>query len=723
MERIRAWLYLRMGLLGLMCISVCEAMSQKPKLFLTVKSASLPTLSLPEVDSAYLIVTDLMISPEGQPLPFLSGELDRSYFKRLQQERPGVQFLASFGGTAVPAELFAHLAEDDGRLLMFVQQLVQFATETGFNGLDISWMYPTQPDNVSYSLLLKQLRTACDKEHLVLTVTVPSNPAVIGKSYPVTDIADSAHYVILSTNEFRKLKKTSLIAPLYSINAGSSNSVDFHVNAWKMAGIPREKIVIIIQPTSLTYKLFQPKEYQLGTPVVRLKVRPFFKICHKLYSGSLEIYEERARCPYAFRELSWYSYENKQSVREKVKYVVSQYLGGIAIAYYDEDDPTNLCGDGQHPLTATVLSSLKGKEILTEPKSSGIAQRSVHNGDMDSYEDVVDLHMVDAGDSHARGTEAPFVVPETSVLPVVAAEVDSEPDRKPSVVLRQIPSRPSRPCSKCTKAPPCTTTVAPPCGCEKLREEFSHSNLLPYRFPDSGEDDDQRYIDGAGPGCGHCGDTLEPAVVLVDSDQAFAKLTKSSGKESLLFSEKSAKCSVDPDPLFTEPKPPVVIRPPPPEALYDPAKSRLGIIATCKNSNPPCNTNCGNCNGNPGGIGCCPCVQPQNPQQALLNILASGIGQTTVAPPPCPKAALLEMLSNLQNLARVNRNVETQPNENQTGSPICQYDGIIADPRDPRQYYLCRQGLPMNEENRFSCANGYIYDSANQKCVPDQAHR
>lgn len=74
MERIRAWLYLRMGLLGLMCISVCGAMTQEPKLFLTVKSASLPTLSLPEVDSAYLIVTDLMISPEGQPLPFLSGE-------------------------------------------------------------------------------------------------------------------------------------------------------------------------------------------------------------------------------------------------------------------------------------------------------------------------------------------------------------------------------------------------------------------------------------------------------------------------------------------------------------------------------------------------------------------------------------------------------------------------------------------------------------------------
>lgn len=75
--------------------------------------------------------------------------MDQSYFKRLQKERPGVQFLASFGGTSVPAELFSHLSEDESRLLKFVQQLVRFTKQTGFNGLDIAWMYPIQADNVT----------------------------------------------------------------------------------------------------------------------------------------------------------------------------------------------------------------------------------------------------------------------------------------------------------------------------------------------------------------------------------------------------------------------------------------------------------------------------------------------------------------------------------------------------------------------------------------------
>ncbi|XP_065090551.1 endochitinase-like [Ochlerotatus camptorhynchus] len=688
-------------------------MAQEPKLFLTVKSASLPTLNLPDAESAYLIVSDLMISPEGQPLPFLSGEfrkVDQSYFKRLHRDRPGVQFLASFGGTAVPPELFSHLSEDDGRLLRFVQQLVQFAKETGFNGLDISWMYPTQADNVSYSLLVRQLRAACDQENLILTVTVPSNPAVIGKNYPVEEIAKSAHYVILSTNEFRKLKKTSLIAPLYAINAGSSNSVDFHVNAWKMAGLASEKIVIIIQTTSLTYKLFQQKEYQLGTPVVRLKIRPFFKICHKLYSGSLEIFENNARCPYAFRELSWYSYENKQSIKEKVGYVLNQYLGGIAVAYYDEDDPTNLCGDGQYPLTAVVLASLKGLELPIDQRPSAIAQRSIHNGDVDSYEDVVDLHMVDAGSAHSTLADTQVPDPDEPSDEELPPEGDDSYNSKSSFVLRQIPTLSEPLCSRCS--PPATTAAS---GYTEMRKDSSGSKLL--------------YSKDRSYGCDNC----TPSIFLVDSDHALAKLTNPSehADERLLFSESSSSYAGSCNPLFTEPKPPVVVKPPPPEAQYDPARSRLGIIATCSTGNRPCNPNCNSncnsncpsncnsncrpCNGLPGRCGCFPCGG-HIPQHDYMNMMPSGMAQTT----PCPQAAFMEMFANMQNLARVNRHLESQSVDNQLGYQMCPYDGIIPDPRDPRHYFLCRQGLPMSDENRFCCANGYMYDPDNQKCVPEK---
>lgn len=76
-----------------------------------------------------------------------------------------------------------------------------------------------------YVRLLRDLRLACDLNGLVLTVTVPSRPSVIEVNYPVEKLDKYADYVILSTTEFRKLRKTSFIAPLYSCSPGSSNSI------------------------------------------------------------------------------------------------------------------------------------------------------------------------------------------------------------------------------------------------------------------------------------------------------------------------------------------------------------------------------------------------------------------------------------------------------------------------------------------------------------------
>uniref|UniRef100_A0A182J4F1 Uncharacterized protein n=1 Tax=Anopheles atroparvus TaxID=41427 RepID=A0A182J4F1_ANOAO len=212
-----------------------------------------------------------------------------------------------------------------------------------------------------YVRLLKELRIACDRYGLLLTVTVPSRPSVIEMNYPVDKLEKYADYVILSTTEFRKLRKTSFIAPLYPSSPGSSNNIDYHVDRWKQAGLSCGKIVIVIQTMTLTYKLYIQNEYRIGTPALQLKIRPYYKICRKLYSGSLEIWDSSAKSPYAFRDLSWYSYENEKSIKEKVGYVVQQRLAGIAVFYYDEDDPINICGDGQYPLTAIVMAAMQSE--------------------------------------------------------------------------------------------------------------------------------------------------------------------------------------------------------------------------------------------------------------------------------------------------------------------------------------------------------------------------
>ncbi|XP_058459581.1 chitinase-3-like protein 2 [Malaya genurostris] len=635
------------GALAIVFICPGRAETIGSQLFLTVKSENITKLNLQDVSSAYVIVTDIMISPEGQPLSLRDGASRVSTMDGLHEIGPGVQLLASFGGSTVPSELFSHLVENKSRRAAFVRNVINFVTNSGFGGVDIAWLYPTETDKENYGNLLKELRVACDKKKLVLTVTVPSHPSVIGRNYLVQDLESAANYVILCTSEFKKLKKTSLIAPLYPLKEGSSNSVDRHINAWKRAGLSGDKIVMVIQTNSLTYKLLQPNEYRLGTSVSRLKIRPFYKICQKLYSGSLEVFEETARCPYAFREQNWYSYENSKSIQEKVDYAVSHLLGGIGVFNYDEDDPLDVCGDGSYPITRMVQASLNANHQILPENSATVTQRSIDDADLDALEMEAQLSVL-SNDS-----------PED--MDIRINDDDDEDlfghDKKASShVTRQSPFMAPRFTSH--KTITTTNTVRrpvllPPCGCKD--EDISEEEF--------------------------------GSVILANSDQAFVKQNSPLDGSSVLFSESDVPSSYGP--LFSEHEPDVRIQPVPHCAKFDPERSRIGIIATAS-------------------AGVSPSLQPYRPQQPLTNIVATATYQTTAAP--------IQLLTDTNNMSQLLSLLNNQII--QSTQTVCPYDGIIPDPRNPRYYYLCRQGLPMSEENRFACADGYVFNPVSQKCSP-----
>ncbi|XP_055624134.1 uncharacterized protein LOC129767368 [Toxorhynchites rutilus septentrionalis] len=757
----------------LVLFSVTRAAMVEPEVFLTVKSGNLATMNFDDVYNAYLIVTDIMITPEGRPLPFMRGELDKSYFKGLQELRPNLKLLASFGGSAVSPEMFYHLT-DNKRRAVFVRSLVHYVKNFGFSGVDIAWMYPTAADKERYVNLLKELRAACDQRKLILTVTVPSNPTVIGNNYPVNELQNAAHYVILATNEFKKVKKTSLIAPLYSLNAGSSNSLDFHVNSWKMAGLSSEKIVIVIQTDSLTYKLYQLNEYRLGTPVAKLKVRPYYKICQKLYSGSLEIFEEKARCPYAVRELNWYSYENKKSIMEKVQYAVDQAIGGIAVFDYDEDDPLNLCGDGSHPITNTILTSLQAVEKTTVSNDQpAMAQRSVGESEFDSYEKFAAMRLMEEEDPYAYESVPKAYADEEAHASsiggcgfVAPAEPLNIIDEAPYVVQH----RPAPVVAPPIVRAPIAVTTNPPMIYEFNEHElFDHPMVVKDSAPVlvQEEDDliDDRFMEGdlsvlTGPKIAVPAKVEEsdcPPVILANSDQAFALLNLPEGDacDTHLFSEHGAPASSSL--LFSEPEQTVVIQPMPKAAQYCPGKSRIGFIATASTGVTESPQNCprslirivgtasiGSTEAPPKPVQIVPIVPiapivqpcqslsttgqivsvgPSDSGQPLINIIATASASTP--PPQQPFAELFTNMKNLASslpqLAALKQNplliaLNNQPT--QPSSTICPYDGIIQDPLNPRYYFLCRSGQPMCDENRFACAEGYVFKQSCLKCVP-----
>uniref|UniRef100_A0A182NPZ9 GH18 domain-containing protein n=1 Tax=Anopheles dirus TaxID=7168 RepID=A0A182NPZ9_9DIPT len=765
--------------LGTACLALSvtgvESGQATPALFLTVKSCNFCMTKVDHIKCGYLIVTDILISPDGVPLPFFNdnsgflcvfklviGELLRLSFvslfrfisKGISKRKSGLKIISSFGGSVVPSELFAFLSCDDKRRAAFVNNLVEFTLAHGFHGIDLAWLYPAPQEREQYVRLLRDLRLACDLNGLVLTVTVPSRPSVIEVNYPVAKLEKYADYVILSTTEFRKLRKTSFIAPLYSCSPGSSNSVDYHVDRWKMAGLSCGKIVIVVQTMTLTYKLYIQNEYRVGTPALQLKIRPYYKICRKLYSGSLEIWDSNVKSPYAFRDLSWYSYENEKSVKEKVCFVVQQGLGGLAVFYYDEDDPINICGDGQYPLTAIVISALQSQYL----PPAVITDSQIYHFDAPPLAPLSQMDLRHYANG-AGSVNKPLVV-----------YVDGDkPNGKPHL------PEPSKPFSDAYFPPDLIQQLAASVGSsvnETSPNPFSSVEQM-FHYAESGSDEhfDEYFLSDMQDALMEIGgsvDMLPPTTrtaqelptmfsepePVPSTVQLFSeKLPTGVSSTCQLYSEQSSNhpvayapgsscsgCSV-PRPcthcssLTTGTMPAV---PPAPCPCKLPG---IRIFATAHG--PMTTTMTTTTTAAPPSAmhfytmapatfqpptfcqACKPCVKLVATGSAEVpKVTALPLPCPTTTPAPCPQAQLYSEHIFVPPAAGIQiqaKSVGAQPIVSFVPFKvnICPHDGILQDPLDRRSYYLCKRGLPMCDENKFNCAHGYIFNETSKKCVPE----
>ncbi|XP_035784937.1 uncharacterized protein LOC118462933 [Anopheles albimanus] len=676
-----------------------------------------------------------------------------AYVLGICKKQPGLKIIISLGGSVVPSELFAYLASDETRRPAFCDNLVEFVLSHGFHGIDLSWLYPSPQERNHYVNLLRDLRLACDRNGLILTVTVPSRPSVIEVNYPVEKLEKYCDFVILSTTEYRKLRKTSFIAPLYSCSPGSSNSIDYHVDRWKTAGLSSSKIVIVIQTMTLTYKLYIPNEYRIGTPALQLKIRPYYKICRKLYSGSLEIWDSNAKSPYAFRDLSWYSYENEKSIKEKVGFVVQQCLGGLAVFYYDEDDPINICGDGQYPMTAMVVAALQSDyqppAVISEPQIYPYEPPSMDYS-------IAQI----AGDSTARARELEsfirFSEDEGSrgeVLPSASPAAQRRPQQSNNPRFENLP-QPAADRRAPDNVEPVQRFEFVPNSAdalffaqsfdsdefyeEKLMEEF---NLLPTGQRSTSLSNSPSFTEVLS------GIDRPSAVAARDNENQGSVSQDTQAVQ--LFSEPERSSSLQ---LFSE-------RPHSNQRFYGEACKKCGSVASpspchhCRHNIPQVSygeQTCSKCDSglpSPSCHHCSPVVQPPkpcvpNPVGVRFFAVAHNpttptttTTTTTMAPPPPPVhfyALYSEHLPSQQQQANPGIGVQFHavsvgnqpvPSPGAFVEKICPHDGILQDPYDRRSYYLCKRGLPMCDENKFHCAHGYIFDAAGQKCVPERSYK
>lgn len=167
--------------------------------------------------------------------------------------------------------------------------------------------------------------------------------------------------------------QTGTNAPLYKIPGdlnGNTNNIDFSVNYFIKKGAPAEKIILGIPTYGRSFTLANPQKNgvgatasgagQAGTFTKEPGMLAFYEICANTKKNGWTVKRVSGYVPYAYKGNQWVSYDDVDTIRQKMKYVKSKKLGGAMIWSFDTDDFTNSCGCGKYPLLTALNQELRG---------------------------------------------------------------------------------------------------------------------------------------------------------------------------------------------------------------------------------------------------------------------------------------------------------------------------------------------------------------------------
>ncbi len=287
--------------------------------------------------------------------------------RRLKQQNPHLKLVVSIGGWTGSGK-FSDAALTDASRRLFTESAIDVfirQTQGLFDGIDLDWEFPVSggletnvkrpEDKQNFTLLLGELRRQLDAEgakdgrHYELAIAVSANPRAIanleiGGIVPLLDFIN-----VMTYDYYAGSSRTGFNSPLYAAEGDPSPgfNADVSIRAFREAGVPAGKLLVGIPFYGRAYGsvadtnrgLFQPGGRPEGwrggdgdwktLSQTRLKDPRYVRY-----------WESSARVPWLYDSISrtWVSYDDPDSVGEKVRYAREHGLGGVFIWELGGDD-------------------------------------------------------------------------------------------------------------------------------------------------------------------------------------------------------------------------------------------------------------------------------------------------------------------------------------------------------------------------------------------------